>query len=114
MGWRRVARTTSGGQLSSARSGTTSAGDSPLPPVRTRGGRPLLTGTSYHWPLPAAAGGGGGAPARRYVWVDMFCASQNLLAGVYKDASLTDKASEAYRARKEDTDSIFDGAIDAG
>ena len=49
----------------------------------------------------------------RYVWVDMFCASQNLLAGVYRDARLVAKASAAYRARKEDTDALFDGALDA-
>merc|ERR1740130_249687 len=45
----------------------------------------------------------------RFVWVDMFCASQNLLAGVYRDAAVTkDSDPEGYRAREEDTDHIFD------
>ena len=44
----------------------------------------------------------------------MFCASQNLLAGVYKDAAVTKESDpEGYQARKEDTDRIFDDAIDA-
>ena len=51
---------------------------------------------------------------RRYVWVDMFCASQNLLAGVYRDPAVTKQADPAgYAARKEDTDRIFDDALDA-
>ena len=44
----------------------------------------------------------------------MFCASQNLLAGVFRDAAVTkDSDPEGYRAREEDTDRIFDEAIDA-
>ena len=54
----------------------------------------------------------------RYVWVDMFAASQNLLSGAYLPAGadarqalkLADPA--AYAARKEDTDHIFDDALD--
>ena len=56
---------------------------------------------------------------RRYIWVDMFCASQNLLGGVFLPADeaekeklkKTDEAS--YKARKEDTNNIFDDAIAA-
>ena len=43
----------------------------------------------------------------------MLCASQNLLAGAYRDASIVDTASDAYKARKEDTDALFDGALEA-
>ena len=50
---------------------------------------------------------------RRYVWVDMFAASQNLLAGVYRDDANHPRGSAGYAARKEDTDSIFDDALDA-
>ena len=56
---------------------------------------------------------------RRFVWIDMFAASQNLLAGRYlpeTEAARTElKARDltAYRARKEDTDTIFESAIDA-
>ena len=56
---------------------------------------------------------------RRFVWVDMFAASQNLLAGRYLPATEAARAElkqndlAAYRARKEDTDTIFDDAIDA-
>ena len=50
----------------------------------------------------------------RYVWIDMFCASQNLLAGVFRDPNITREADPAgYRARKEDTDRIFDDALEA-
>ena len=56
-----------------------------------------------------AAGDGG----ERYVWVDMFAASQNLLGGVYRDAAITDKASPEHKARKEDTDALFDGALES-
>ena len=54
-----------------------------------------------------------------YVWVDMFAASQNLLAGRYLPTTqeardeLKRRDRAAYRARKEDTDSIFDDAIAA-
>ena len=57
---------------------------------------------------------------KRYVWVDMFCASQNLLAGHYfasdaEKAELKAKAPAgahpAYLARKEDTDNIFGDAL---
>jgi len=51
---------------------------------------------------------------RRFVWVDMFCASQTLLAGVFRDPAITKEADPAgYAARKEDTDRIFDDALDA-
>ena len=49
---------------------------------------------------------------RRYVWVDMFAASQNLLAGVFKDEQFA-RGSPGYLARKEDTDRIFDDALDS-
>ena len=50
----------------------------------------------------------------RHVWVDMFCASQNLLAGVYRTPSITKESEPAgYLARKEDTDRIFDDALEA-
>jgi tetratricopeptide (TPR) repeat protein len=50
----------------------------------------------------------------RYAWVDMFCASQNLLAGVYRDPAVTREADPAgYAARKEDTDRIFEDALEA-
>ena len=52
--------------------------------------------------------------AASFVWVDMFCASQNLLAGKYRVATITRETDEAgYLARKEDTDQLFDGALDA-
>ena len=53
----------------------------------------------------------------RYVWVDMFAASQNLLAGEFlpngREARELLKASdpEAYKACKEDTDRIFADAL---
>ena len=56
---------------------------------------------------------------RRYVWVDMFAASQNLLAGRYLPATQSERAAlkrrdpAGYRARKEDTDTIFEHAIEA-
>eukprot|EP00966_Prymnesium_polylepis_P118203 2732954-Prymnesium_polylepis.1 len=54
-----------------------------------------------------------GAPPR-FVWVDMFAASQNLLAGAFRDPAVTKEADpEGYLARKEDTDQLFDGALDA-
>ena len=46
--------------------------------------------------------------------VDLFCASQNLLAGAYRDAAVTkDSDPEGYRAREEDTSRLFDDVIDA-
>ena len=48
-----------------------------------------------------------------FVWIDMFCASQNLLGGVYRDDANHPKGSPGYKARKEDTDHIFDDALDA-
>ena len=61
-------------------------------------------------PLEALSVGGG----ERHVWVDMFCASQNLLAGVYRSPSVTKESDPAgYLARKEDTDRIFDDALEA-
>ena len=48
----------------------------------------------------------------RFVWIDMFCASQNLLAGVFEpDAHPRGSAERA--ARKEDTDHIFGDALEA-
>ena len=47
----------------------------------------------------------------RFAWVDMFCASQNLLAGVFRNDAPHGSADRA--ARKEDTDRIFDDAIDS-
>ena len=55
--------------------------------------------------------------ARLFVWIDLFCASQNLLAGAFlpADASerrrLKDERPAEYRACKEDTDRIFDDAL---
>ena len=56
---------------------------------------------------------------RRYVWIDMFCASQTLLAGVFlpsdpkeRDALKASNPIE-YGRRKEQTDKLFDGAIDS-
>ena len=50
----------------------------------------------------------------RYVWIDMFAASQNLLAGVFKDEAITKETDPAgYKARKEDTDNIFGDALKA-
>ena len=49
---------------------------------------------------------------RRFAWIDMFCASQNLLDNIFYDAKLK-KGTNEYAARKEDTDHIFDDAIDA-
>ena len=53
----------------------------------------------------------------RYVWVDMFCASQTLLAGMFLPEGEAERAalkrdSSAYAARKEDTNNIFDDAIE--
>jgi len=53
-------------------------------------------------------GGGGGG----FLWLDMLCASQNLLAGAYEDARFP-RGSAEHAARKEDTDNLFDGALDA-
>ena len=56
---------------------------------------------------------------RRYVWIDMFCASQNLLAGAFLPSDPKErealKASnpDEYGRRKEQTDKLFDGAIDS-
>ena len=50
------------------------------------------------------------APAPRTYWIDMFCASQPLLGGHFRDPSRWPKGSAEYHARKEDTDSIFDDA----
>ena len=49
---------------------------------------------------------------RRFAWIDMFCASQNLLGNIFYDAKLK-KGTNEYAARKEDTNHIFDDAIDA-
>ena len=55
----------------------------------------------------------------RYVWIDMLCASQNLLSGRYLPTDATELRSlkegnpEEYRRRKEDTDNIFDDAINS-
>ena len=56
---------------------------------------------------------------RRYAWIDMMCASQNLLGGVFLPADEAERERlktddpAAYRARKEDTNNIFDDAIAA-
>ena len=53
----------------------------------------------------------------RYVWIDMFCASQNLLAGTFLPLDETAreqlKATDLidYKARKEQTDRIFEDAF---
>ena len=60
-----------------------------------------------------AAGDGAAGGARRLVWVDMFCASQNLLAGAYRDPAITKESDPAgYAARKEDTDRLFEDAFE--
>eukprot|EP00900_Chrysochromulina_parva_P006734 jgi/Chrpa1/16061/Chrysochromulina_OHIO_Genome00014945-RA len=48
----------------------------------------------------------------RYVWIDMFAASQTLLAGEF-DAGRYPRGSEAHTARKEDTDHVFADAMAA-
>ena len=54
----------------------------------------------------------------RFVWIDMFAASQNLLAGRYlpiqgdERTALRLKDPAAYRVRKEDTDRIFESAME--
>ncbi|KAL1503881.1 hypothetical protein AB1Y20_012344 [Prymnesium parvum] len=59
-------------------------------------------------PLEAADG------AARYVWVDIFCASQNLLAGVYASAAAREEAdAAAHAAVREDVDHVFTDAIEA-
>ena len=54
---------------------------------------------------------------RRYVWIDMFCASQTLLAGTCSPddggKKLKDSNPVDYGKRKEQTDKLFDGAIAA-
>lgn len=48
-----------------------------------------------------------------YAWIDLFCASQLLLAGAFKDKSITRESDlSGYLARKEDTDNIFEHAIE--
>ena len=42
----------------------------------------------------------------------MLCASQNLLDGRYEDADAHPKGTDGYAARKEDTDTLFDGALE--
>ena len=61
--------------------------------------------------LGKGGSGRGGKP--RFVWLDMLCASQNLLAGKYEDEARHPKGTPGYAARKEDTDDLFDGALDA-
>jgi tetratricopeptide (TPR) repeat protein len=46
----------------------------------------------------------------RYVWIDMFAASQTLLAGEF-DAGRYPRGSEEHKARKEDTDHVFADAM---
>ena len=50
---------------------------------------------------------------QRYVWVDMFAASQTLLADEFRDDDTHPRGSAGYLARKEDTDHIFDDALEA-
>ena len=51
--------------------------------------------------------------ATRFLWLDMLCASQNLLAGTYQDLTKFPAGTPGHAARKEDTDALFDGALDA-
>ena len=48
----------------------------------------------------------------RYVWIDIFAASQTLLSGEF-DAGRYPRGSEAHTARKEDTDHVFADAMAA-
>jgi len=48
----------------------------------------------------------------RYVWIDIFAASQTLLAGEF-DAGRYPRGSEEHTARKEDTDHVFADAMAA-
>jgi hypothetical protein len=43
----------------------------------------------------------------------MLCASQNLLAGKYEDVEAFPRGSAGHAARKEDTDNLFDGALES-
>ena len=64
----------------------------------------------------ASAEGGGKQPLGkpRYMWVDMFAASQNLLAGAYRHPDITRETDlPGFLARKEDTDRLFDGGLEA-
>ena len=49
---------------------------------------------------------------RRYVWIDMFCASQTLLAGEF-EPDKHERGTDERKARKEDTDTIFEHALNA-
>lgn len=60
--------------------------------------------------LRATEEGAAGVP--RFLWIDMFCASQNLLADAF-DRGRFEKGSADYLARKEQTDRIFDDALGA-
>ncbi len=51
---------------------------------------------------------------RRFVWIDMFCASQNLLAGTFMPDDAAELDQAAYLTRKEDTDHIFEDALKSG
>ena len=48
----------------------------------------------------------------RYVWIDIFAASQTLLSGEF-EAGRYPRGSEAHTARKEDTDHVFADAMAA-
>ena len=48
----------------------------------------------------------------RYVWIDIFAASQTLLSGEF-DAGRYPRGSEEHKARKEDTDHVFADAMAA-
>lgn len=49
--------------------------------------------------------------AERYFWIDMFAASQNMLAGVFDGAPAADAPPEAQPARREDLSALVDGAL---
>ena len=47
----------------------------------------------------------------QFVWMDVLCASQNLLNGRYEDTDNYPRGTEGYAARKEDMDHLFDNAM---
>ena len=52
-------------------------------------------------------------PPARFLWLDMLCASQNLLAGKYENLKRFPKGTPGHAARKEDTDRIFEDAFES-
>ena len=55
----------------------------------------------------------GDRSGQRFMWLDLLCASQNLLAGRYEGAEQYPTGSPQSDARKEDTDRLFDDALRA-